>query len=324
MQRAQGIREVAFVSRRAAEEYLSSMASCISDVTFTGDPQSFAVSYAGGSLGQCALHHARVSSLSWSIAESEDVHLVVLQRGSLTVRRPGGRHESIGERTAMILPPASRGRVEVAPETTGVSLIVPRATVLDQARRILGREPSDRLGSITFESRPLGEPVVDALARNCGAAIREMLALGQTGLSELARSHLDELLLSLLAAAVVEEVRDDLGTVRTVSGSGIVHRAQEYIRAHAADPIRLADLADSLGVGMRALQIAFRKQIGTTPREFLMGCRLELARSRLVGGDASTRISTVAFDCGFTDLALFSRKYRQTYGELPSATLRRR
>lgn len=320
----QGLRELEFSTRRAAEDYLSSIADCIDRVRFMDDGDDFRVSYAGGQLGRCALHRARVSAMGWSVAESGEVHIVLLQRGSLTVRSADGTATAVARRTAMLLPPAARGNAEVADDTLGISVIAPWTDVLAQAGRLTGRELRMRPAPGGIEMRDLADPLLGALARNASSAMHELLSLADAGFPELGRVQLDDLLLSLLAAVVVDEVRKVPDDAVPEAGGPLVRRAQGYIRAHAADPIRLSTLAESLGIGMRALQIAFRRQLGMSPREYLMSCRLELARARLVSGDATTRISTVAFDCGFTDLALFSRKYRQTFGELPSATLRRR
>src|SRR5262249_19251765 len=42
-----------------------------------------------------------------------------------------------------------------------------------------------------------------------------------------------------------------------------VREAAEYLEAHAAHPIQLADLARVTGVGVRALQLGFQKHRGT-------------------------------------------------------------
>lgn len=63
-----------------------------------------------------------------------------------------------------------------------------------------------------------------------------------------------------------------------------VREAAEYLEAHAADPVRMADLARLTGVGVRALQLGFQKSRGCSPMEFFKEQRLHLARRKLVGG----------------------------------------
>ena len=63
---------------------------------------------------------------------------------------------------------------------------------------------------------------------------------------------------------------------------------------------------------------------GCSPRDYLIACRLELARTRLLAGGEGHTVTRIALDCGFTDMAVFARKYRVHFGERPSETLRRR
>jgi AraC-like DNA-binding protein len=316
------IKELRFSDRKSAERHFSQIAHCIADVSFQKSEKNFHVTYAGGSLGRCGLHQAKVAPVIWSVVPSDEVHLIVLKQGSLTVRGSKGESTAIAHRSAILLPPSASGRAIVSDDTIGMSIIAPWHEIRAEAVRLLGHDPTIDALPQRAEEIALGDPVFGALTRNAGTALNEMLSLGQIGLSRVAQEHLDELVLGLFATTLVDELRVEPPSGE--AGPSIVRRAQDFIRANAADAIRLSELATDLGIGMRALQIAFRKNLGLSPRDYLMQCRLDLARARLLSGDPRTRISTVAFDCGFTDLALFSRKYRQAFGELPSATLRRR
>jgi AraC-like DNA-binding protein len=80
-------------------------------------------------------------------------------------------------------------------------------------------------------------------------------------------------------------------------------------------------VAAELGIGIRALQAGFRRQVGYSPRQYLIRCRLDLARARLLSPAPLDTVSSIAIDCGFLNLGLFASRYRRTYGELPSQTL---
>ena len=56
---------------------------------------------------------------------------------------------------------------------------------------------------------------------------------------------------------------------------------------------------------------------------FVKQVRLRHAQDMLLNPDANTSVTGVAFACGFQNLGHFARDYRQTFGELPSATLGR-
>ncbi|MBS0244367.1 MAG: AraC family transcriptional regulator, partial [Proteobacteria bacterium] len=109
-----------------------------------------------------------------------------------------------------------------------------------------------------------------------------------------------------------------------VAGSSIVRIAKDFIQANLENPISMTDLALRLGVGLRSLQLAFQRELGCSPREFLTACRLEVARSRLLAASESATVTEIALECGFTDMASFAQKYRVQFGERPSQTLRRR
>jgi AraC-like DNA-binding protein len=101
-----------------------------------------------------------------------------------------------------------------------------------------------------------------------------------------------------------------------------VRRVEEYIAAHAHNPISVADLADVAGVSARTLFAAFRAHRGQSPMAFLRVQRFELARLRLLSSMAAT-VAETAYACGFEHLGRFSIGYRKRFGESPTQTLRR-
>jgi AraC-like DNA-binding protein len=199
---------------------------------------------------------------------------------------------------------------------------VPVDAVLKHAARILGKGAETKLVLHALSSVDLGLPAVGSLARALAGVFRELESLARPGLSEIACASFDEMLLGLLVATLMPPSTqpNDSGTM----GTDLVRRAQDQLRERAAGPVRLVDLASELGVGLRTLQMAFSKDVGYSPRDFLMQCRLDLARARLQNAETGERISDIAFDSGFTDLGFFARRYRDAYGELPSETLKRR
>lgn len=108
------------------------------------------------------------------------------------------------------------------------------------------------------------------------------------------------------------------------AGADYVRRAEELMWARFDEPVTIADISETLGIGVRSLQIAFHEHRGHTPREALTRIRLEEVRRRLGAARKSQNISSIAFDCGFTHLGRFSSAYRQFFGELPSETVRYR
>jgi AraC-like DNA-binding protein len=105
----------------------------------------------------------------------------------------------------------------------------------------------------------------------------------------------------------------------------VVRRAQEYMHAHATEPLTLAQLCSHLGVSARGLQHAFLCATGESPMGHWRSVRLERVRQALraagpgAGRDAVARI---AERYGFFHAGHFADQYRRRFGERPSQTLR--
>ncbi|MBN9426587.1 MAG: AraC family transcriptional regulator [Burkholderiales bacterium] len=84
-----------------------------------------------------------------------------------------------------------------------------------------------------------------------------------------------------------------------------VRKVQEYLQAHAHEPIHAEQLAQVAGV---------------SPMQFLKNLRLERARAELQAGASS--VAAVALRWGFVHLGRFSAEYRARFGESPSDTRR--
>jgi len=317
-----GLKEIVFGDAEEAEAYLSGIAKSISNVDF--HDAGFYMTYAGGSIGQCALHRGSSSALRYQVSESDEFHFVILQNG--TVRFSGHRHEeqaATAQRQGLLLGPGAAGRCGVAGDSVGISMITTASAIRQFAGRLLGAERAIQLAPGGVMSFDLDEPVAATLGRNVVSVFHELQAFGRSGLSKLATANFDEILLGLAAVAASPTVRDFVRDAPRSTGSSSVRKAREFIHAHAAEPISFSDLAQRIGVGLRALQLAFRRELGCSPREYLTTCRLEVARGRLMAPSEGATVTQIALECGFTDLAFFARKYREQFGELPSETLRR-
>jgi len=104
-----------------------------------------------------------------------------------------------------------------------------------------------------------------------------------------------------------------------------VKRAEEFALAKAGEPFHVGDLCRAMGVSERTLEYAFKELLGMTPMAFLLRLRLHRVRRALLAArPGSTTVSAGALNGGFWHFGEFSRAYRECFGELPSATLRRR
>jgi AraC-like DNA-binding protein len=104
-----------------------------------------------------------------------------------------------------------------------------------------------------------------------------------------------------------------------------VRRAVAYLEEHAAEAVDVTEVARAAGLGVRGLQMAFRRWRGTTPLGHLRDIRLARAHEDLRATDvrsSSETVAEIAARWHFTHPGRFSVTYRRRYGCSPSETLR--
>ena len=101
-------------------------------------------------------------------------------------------------------------------------------------------------------------------------------------------------------------------------------RVEEFIDAHADQPITVAQLAAHAQVSSSTLYQSFREIRNYTPMTYLKTVRLRRVNQELRStNQTSEKVTNVAMRWGFTHLGLFARDYKKMFGELPSETLRK-
>jgi AraC-like DNA-binding protein len=93
----------------------------------------------------------------------------------------------------------------------------------------------------------------------------------------------------------------------------------DYIRANMTDPgLRTGAIAKALSVSPRSVQTVFER-MSTTASAFILEQRVKRAAERLRAERGRTSITQIAYDCGFSDSAYFSRCFHKVYGVSPRA-----
>jgi transcriptional regulator GlxA family with amidase domain len=101
--------------------------------------------------------------------------------------------------------------------------------------------------------------------------------------------------------------------------------AEAFIHANLCESFSLQDLTDAVGTSPSTLLRTFNSHLGVSPMQYVKRLRLEAVRRLLLDTDpAKGTVGDVAVRFGFHQLGRFSADYRKAYGELPSATLRKR
>ncbi|GAA1493287.1 helix-turn-helix transcriptional regulator [Curtobacterium herbarum] len=110
---------------------------------------------------------------------------------------------------------------------------------------------------------------------------------------------------------------------REASVSAAVRRATAWVDEHRREPITVQDIAAAARLSPRGLSLAFRRERGQTPMEYVRLARVDGARADLLAGDPTRgdTVAGIAADWGFSNAGRFTALYRRTYGEAPRRTL---
>ncbi len=107
-------------------------------------------------------------------------------------------------------------------------------------------------------------------------------------------------------------------TERMAVADEVVSRAVDHIRQHVQDPeLSVPVVAAACGLGRRALEKRFRKQLGRTVLAEIHRCRLDLARLLLAETDLT--VDAVAEEAGLPDDKALRRLFARHLGQTPSA-----
>lgn len=140
----------------------------------------------------------------------------------------------------------------------------------------------------------VGRSLPPTLARICEAGLASLLAVAiEDGDGEKVRSENRELLYRQILLDIAANCRrHDYG---------------------------VSQVAQRHKLNVRTLQKMFQQR-GTTLKEHITASRLQLARSALLDpANAGKKVSDIAFESGFNDIATFNRLFRKSFGRPPSA-----
>jgi AraC-like DNA-binding protein len=270
-------------------------------------------------IGRARLDHATIwMALEGSADPFETV--TIIHKGSGTVRYHVGNSEQVygpGD-TAFPLP---LGREWSASLQYGDSdLLVLDPALLDETA---ATAPRAKLPVRLLSSRPHSAQAAEQLWRTAdyaralttqpGAASHPLLAASVTRL--LAAHILTAFPSSALTDPTIEDRRD--------ARPATLRRAIAFIDENAQRDISIADIAAAAYVTPRAVQLAFRTHLDSTPMEYLRRVRLDHAHRDLMAADpACETVTGIAYRWGFPSASRFSAHYRRAYGVTPTTTLR--
>jgi AraC-like DNA-binding protein len=171
------------------------------------------------------------------------------------------------------------------------------------------------------------DPMSDASARlwlkTCAYVRDTFLAIPDAAAQRLVAASVEQLLAAVaLAVFPNNALTDPTSEDQHDASPAALGRAVSFIDEHAHEDIAVADIAAAAKVTIRAVQLAFRRHLETTPTAYLRRVRLEHAHRELTTADpALNTVTTVAYRWGFSSPSRFAAYYRQAYGTHPSQTL---
>lgn len=263
---------------------------------------------------------APVDVTVWSSADCYTVHIPTSGQGRVTI---AGEEHELSAFSALVVSPGTTYRLRLEQDSPQLVVRVERPALERILSRMLGRSLRE---PVVFA--PVGDLTGPSAARWSGALsiifaeVIDPASLIQRGIGA---GALEDLLVSSLLFVQPSNYSAQLTGEPRRSGRAAVRRSLEYIEAHLAEPITLADLAAHTGMSTRSIQAGFREDLETTPVAYIRDQRLDRVRRTLMSAVPSDGLSVteVAERWGFHHLGNFSALYRRRFGESPSETLRR-
>jgi len=219
---------------------------------------------------------------------------------------------------------------------TGRALLHPGALLLGNhgACYSCGHEHStgDRCVSVQFTSDYFGEIAATAAGSSRFRFPTAMLPAGPDTLADTvlieSRSRMQDPLdmeerIVRFIAAVVRTLSGETGMPQRVSAQDArrVSRVLRHVEAHSAEPLDLDRLASIAATSKFHFLRIFRRAVGLTPYQFLLGTRLRHAALRLLA--TPDAVSAIAYETGFGDLSTFNAAFRDRFGDSPLAFRRK-
>jgi AraC-like DNA-binding protein len=171
----------------------------------------------------------------------------------------------------------------------------------------------DRLSDLSF-AEPWRFGFDDPVIRALGGALQPALARPEAA----SRLFVDHVLLALRAHVAWRfGVEADGATRPGRLTARRERRVREFIEAHLAENISLADLAGECGLSAAHFARAFRRSMGMAPHQFLTARRIERARDLLI--HTTLPLAEVAARCGFSDQSHFTKVFRRLAGASPGS-----
>jgi AraC-like DNA-binding protein len=96
----------------------------------------------------------------------------------------------------------------------------------------------------------------------------------------------------------------------------VIVRAKEYIAAHQAEDLNLAQVAKAVNTSTFYFCKIFRRMTGLNFTDYVSRVRVEKAKNLLL--NRNLRVSEIAYEVGFQSLTHFNRVFKRILGVSPT------
>ncbi len=138
--------------------------------------------------------------------------------------------------------------------------------------------------------------------------------------------QLDDQIHRLMAAMLLPDLREEKSLDRLRhrqrQGRDAFDELIDYIKQNLGSPLTLSVLESRSHYSRRALQYAFAERLGCGATQWIKNQRLDLARRRLENPTPTDSVGSIAKECGYRSLGLFSVDFQQRFFVKPSQLLR--
>lgn len=107
-----------------------------------------------------------------------------------------------------------------------------------------------------------------------------------------------------------------MSAMRVGSGATVAYKIMNYLDRHFTEDITLDGVAAAIFLSKDYIAHIFKKETGYTIIGYVISCRINRAKMLLAETDQS--ITDIAFACGYTDFAYFSKQFKRYTKMSPS------
>lgn len=249
-----------------------------------------------------------------------DVFLLEVPLSGVSVTRLGTKKVVTDKRVGCLFSPSAPFSSEWSADCSKILVTIDRDRVEKQLSRLIGQTPWRPLA---FDMEvPFFSEAARALRGLIDVMITEAEVLSCRPERSFLHSSLEASFLSALLLSQPHNYTDLLSNPRRSAAiPWYIRRAEDFVRRNSTRQISLTEIATSVGVSPRTLQIGFQKFRGFSPMKILRDYRLDQVNRLLEEAGGKGHVAEFARATGFTDMSKFARTFRNRFGCTPRQAL---